>query len=332
MSTTLAEYEDLCTDALKKGIAKTILTESPWLQAMPFVPIASNSIKYKMEKEAAGADFYEVGETWIEGTPTWEDRYADLTILGGDADVDNFAKAGMQIEASDIIALKAKAIADRFNACAVMGRTTAVTTYSSSKIFKGIARLIAEAESDTTTDLDGVNNAQVYANHATSAVLTIDALDSLIALVKPKPTHLIMNTSMRNKLNSLARAAGSNLTVANGQLGSIVEMYGTYPILIDDQIGRNINDGSSSVLTIASYTPTTARAATLSNSMIFAVKFGEDGLCGITSASDGMLQTVDIGQLESKDAKRTRIKFYCGMALFNKRAAAVMINVEDADL
>ena len=43
-----------------------------------------------------------------------------------------------------------------------------------------------------------------------------------------------------------------------------------------------------------------------------------------------MIQTEKIGKLETKDAERTRIKFYCAMGLFNKLAAAAMINVQHA--
>jgi len=63
--------------------------------------------------------------------------------------------------------------------------------------------------------------------------------------------------------------------------------------------------------------------------MIFAVKFGEDAFCGLRN---GDIQTEDIGKLESKDAKRTRIKFYCGLALFNTLKAAALINVLDTAL
>jgi len=37
-------------------------------------------------------DFYDVGDTWTESTPTFDQKIANLKIMGGDADVDNFLK------------------------------------------------------------------------------------------------------------------------------------------------------------------------------------------------------------------------------------------------
>lgn len=328
---SFVEYEYLATDALKKGIAKTIIDVSPFLRYLPFQNVEGNNLLYNMELTEAAAGFYEVGEQWAEGAPDWEQRSTELAILGGDADVDSFMQQTRKVQDINaaVVELKAKAIAHTFEKHAIFGRTTADADYSSSKSFKGLCRILCECESSSTTDLDSVNNDQVIAASATNAVLTLDMVDELIDAVRPKPTHLIMNRALRRKVGSLARAAGNNLQHDKDQLGYFVERYGEQIILIDDNIPNNILDNSSSVLAIASHDPTTTRANTYESSLIFAVRFGEDGLCGLTN---GMIQTENIGKLETKDAERTRIKFYCGMALFNKRAAAVLIGAKYADI
>lgn len=335
MANTLADYEKLINDPVKAGIAHTILVEDPLLQYLPFKGITSNTIKYKMETAEAAADFYAVGDTWTEGTPTWEERTADLAILGGDADVDAFVKATMgqqePIEA-EIITLKAKAIGNRFAKNSILGRTTSTAAYSTANSFKGLMRLLAECESSSTTDLDGGlpgadgNNAQVVtAASGASAALTLALIDELIDKVKPKPTHLIMSRLARRKLNTLARAAGTNLEHDKNALGFPVTRYGEQIILIADGILDNCDDPSGVFTAIATYDTTQTRAATHDISPIFAVRIGEDGFCGITSAALGMIQTEDIGKVQTKDATRTRIKFYCGLALFNKLAAAALM-------
>jgi HK97 family phage major capsid protein len=331
MANSLTELEYLSNDTLKTGIAKTIITESPFARYMPWITVQGNSYKYNMETVEAAAQFYSVNEQWQENTPEWEQRTADITILGGDADTDKFiqdTRKDQDINAA-IIELKAKAIARKLEAHAILGRTTALGTYSTAKSFKGLALLLAECETSSTTDLDGLNNTQVYACHATSAVLTLDMMDELKSRVKPSENVLfIMNTQHRNKLASLARAAGNNLTVADGKLGMPVEYWGTNPILICDHIPNNIQDGSSSVLAIASY-DNTARASGYDNSLIFAVRFDEvDGLCGLLGGN--MMEIEHFDKLETKHALRDRIYLYPGMALFNKLAAAVMINVQYA--
>jgi hypothetical protein len=284
-----------------------------------------------METVEAGVQFYGVNEQWQENTPEWEQRTADITILGGDADVDKFlqdTRKDQDLRAA-VVELKAKAVARKFEAHAVLGYTTASAVYSTTKSFKGLARLLAECETSSTTDLDGVNNTQVYAPNEASVVLTLDMLDELIARVKPKPDYLIMNTQLCNKVKSLARAAGNNLTVSQGRLGMPVTEYGEQKILICDHIPNNIQDGSSSVLAIASYDPSTSRASGYDNSLIFAVRMDEvDGLCGLLGGK--FMETQSFDKLENKLATRDRIYLYPGMALFNKLAAAVMINVQYA--
>lgn len=343
MANTLSQYEDLINDPVRVGIAHTILVQDPLLQTLPFKGITSNTIKYKMETVEAAADFYEVDGLWVAGSPTWEDRYADLAILGGDADVDNFIVSTMGAQepvAAEIMSLKAKAIANKFAYNTIMGRTTSKVAYSSTKNFKGLLRLIAECESDSTADLDGglrggfmgANNPQVLVRNANqSGALTLDYVDELLDLVKPKTTHLISSRLFRRRLSSLARAAGTNLEHDKNQLGFPVTRYGDVEVLISDGVLDNLNDPSGVVTAIASWDYTQTRTSQKDITPIFAVRVGEDGFCGITSAQNGMIQTEPIGTLENKDAKRTRIKFYCGLALFNKLAAAVLTAVSLTD-
>ena len=62
-------------------------------------------------------------------------------------------------------------------------------------------------------------------------------------------------------------------------------------------------------------------------SAIYAVQFGEGALSGLTNP--GFLQVEPIGSLENKDASRTRVKWYCSLALFSSVKAAALIGVQD---
>ena len=62
-------------------------------------------------------------------------------------------------------------------------------------------------------------------------------------------------------------------------------------------------------------------------SVIYAVQFGEGALCGLTSPRQ--LTVEPIGSLETKDATRTRIKWYVSLALFSSIKAAALIGVKD---
>ena len=100
-------------------------------------------------------------------------------------------------------------------------------------------------------------------------------------------------------------------------LGEFVEYYNGIPISVSDFI--------KDTHTLAASVETAFTGG--SNSTIYAVQFGEDGVCGLTGP--GGLQVVTIGDMETKDASRTRIKWYCSLALFSNVKAAALIGVQD---
>ena len=58
---------------------------------------------------------------------------------------------------------------------------------------------------------------------------------------------------------------------------------------------------------------------------MYALQLGEGALAGLTSP--GGLQIERVGSLETKDATRTRIKWYCSLALFNALKVAKLVGV-----
>ncbi len=336
--TTLAEYKYLGTDQeVRMGVANGLIKVSPWLRDLPFAELNNNNVtRCKMYTSLGDASVHEVGDTWTTVNPTWEYREAALGILGDNIDVDEFGDFASGPENAWAIATEAKimGVGQTFDKLAVYGRTTSTAFLSQSKNFKGLLRLIAETESSTTTDLDGwlytgndaaANNKQaVMAASGASATLALSMLDALRDAVRPTPTHFVMSRLALRKVNGLAQAAGQNLTHDKDQLGFPVTMFGEQKVVIDDQIQDNMDDSTALVTAIASYNYEQAISAGHDTSPIFAVRMAEDGLCGINGV--GLVQVEDLGTLQAKDAKGKRIKFYCGIRLTNKRAAAVLLN------
>ncbi len=113
MSLSLAEAAKLSNDILLQGVVETIVKDSPVLQQLPFIEIVGNGLTYNKENALPTIDFYDVGDTWAESTPTFSQVTAALKIMGGDADVDNFLKAtrsNIQDLEAAVIELKAKAL------------------------------------------------------------------------------------------------------------------------------------------------------------------------------------------------------------------------------
>src|SRR4030043_1284523 len=172
MALTLAEGAKLSNDMLLQGVVETIVKESPVLQPLPFIEIVGNGLTYNQEKTLPGIDFYDVGDTWNESTPTFEQITANLKIMGGDADVDNFLKAtrsNIQDLETAVIELKAKALKNKFEEMFIYGDATA-----NPKQFDGLRTLI-----DPTQAGD-----QVIAMADTGETLTLAKMDKLIDAIK----------------------------------------------------------------------------------------------------------------------------------------------------
>ena len=357
MSITLTEASKLATDILLKGIIETVVKDSPILQKLPFIQITGNSLKYNREKSLPSAAFYApVTGTWAASPPTFEQCSASLSVLGVDADVDNFLKAtrsNVQDLEAACIELAAKAVRHKFEDTFLNGEITGDANSFDGlwKTMKGTAWVASTAyvlgdvrvptaglengfryecttagtsgasaptwnttEGGTTTD-NTVTWTTRLGNHlgsgANGATLALTLLDKLPDLVRGgKPDLLLMSRRSRRKIVALARAAGTNLLIGEGKLGEVAEYYNGIPIAISDWVKDNYTVGSSSDC-----------------SAIFAFQAGEGAVCGLTSPE--MLTIERLGSLETKDASRTRIKWYVSMADFSIVKAAMLTGVRD---
>ena len=306
MALTLAEAAKLSNDMLLQGVVETIVKDSPVLRALPFVEIVGNGLTYNQENALPSIDFYDVGDTWTESTPTFTQKTANLKIMGGDADVDNFLKAtrsNLQDLEAAIVELKAKALKAKFEETFIYGDSAA-----SPKQYDGIRKLI-----DTTS-----SGSQVVAAGASGATLTLAMLDQLIDVVKGgKPDLLLMSRRTRRKINALVRASGGMMETDRDSWGNFIQFW--------DGVAIGVNDWILDTHVVSSSVETDTTGG--DSSTIYAVQLGEGALCGLTAP--GHLTVEPIGSLETKDASRTRIKWYCSLALFASIKAAALIGVKD---
>ena len=307
MATPLTELAKLSNDVLVQGVAETVVKECPVLQQMPFVEIQGNALTYNRELTLPSAEWHAVNDDWTTSPAVaFTQKTATLAILGQNADVDDYVKktrSNVQDIEAAIVELTAKAIRHEFEDKFVYGDPAV-----DSNQFSGLIK-----EIDTANASD-----QLIAMGATGATLTLDKLDELIDAVKGgKPHILMMSRRSRRKIGSLARAAGNNLEHDKNALGEFVTLYNGIPIVINDFIK------DTHTLTGSVETAFTGGAS----SSIYALQLGEGALVGLTSP--GGLLVEPIGPMETKNATRTRIKFYCSLALFSKVKAAALIGVQN---
>jgi HK97 family phage major capsid protein len=288
MALTKAQAGLLSNDMLMRGVIETIVKESQILSFLPFMEVVGTNLSYNREATMPDVSFYAPGDTWTEATPTYSRHTANLTILGGDADVDNFLQQtyadANDIEA-EVIANRAKSIAHKFSNTFLNGDTA-----TDPMAFNGIHKLIPAGQTLTM----GANGGS----------LTLAKLDELIDAVKPgRPELLLMSKRTRRKLKDLRRSAGYMLETSINQFGQQVETYDGIPLVVDDFVKDDRAVGTGTNM-----------------STIYALKFGTG--TGLLGLENGGIQVERVGELETKDATRTRLKWYCGLALFSELGAA----------
>jgi HK97 family phage major capsid protein len=291
MALTLTEATKLSNDVVLQGVIETIVKDSPILQRLPFIDLVGNALTYNRENASPGANWFAVGDTWTEGTPTFTQVTATLKILGGDADVDQYlatTRSNVQDLEAAVVELKAKAVRQEFEDVFINGDGTA-------NKFTGVK--------------SGIIAGQTLSMGTNGATLTLTKLDELIDLVKPgRPDIILMSKRSRRTLTGLVRASGAFMETHQTEFGMFQEFYGGIPIGVSDFIPDNETQGTST-----------------NASRIYALKFGEGSVSGLQGS--GGLHVDKISPLETKDAVRWRIKWYVGLAIFSDLAAAQLNGV-----
>ena len=288
MSLTKSEAAKLTNDMFLRGVIETIIKESMVLDLLPFMEVTGTAVTYNRESTMPASAFYAPLDTWTEAAPTFTQKTATLSILGGDADVDNFLQQTYadpnDLEAA-VIESRAKSIAHKWSDTFFNG-----TVAGDANSFDGLATIVTSGQTVDMAD-DG-------------AALTLDKMDELIDTVVPgRPDALLMAKRTRRKLSSLRRGSGNLLETDVDGFGRRALFYDGIPIVVDDWIPVDEDQG----------------ATTGSCSSIYAVKFGSSGIMGI---ENGGIQVQEVGELETKDATRHRIKWYAGIILLSELGIA----------
>ena len=306
MAVTLAQAAILSQDQLSKAIHEMFVQESPVLDRLPLMQIAGNAYAYDVEATLPGVAFRGVNEAYVESTGTFNQLTEKLVILGGDADVDRFiqqTRSNVFDQRAEQDKLKVKAMSYKFSDSFINGDVTVDT-----KGFDGLKkRLTGSQVIDTAT-----NGAPVLGNGGTDTHGFFDKLDELLAAC-PNADALYMNRQVRSKVISAGRRIGGVDMVKEDMTGKRVAMWQGVPML-------DLGDSLTGTQIIPQ---TETQGSSSAASSIYAVRFGgSDGDQAVTGLTNGGVMVDDLGQLQEKPALRTRIEFYCGLALFGGKAAA----------
>ena len=303
MAYTLDEAAKLSNDVLQAGVIELFVRDDPILEQLPFIDIVGNGLTYNVETTEPTAKFYDVGDTWVEGTGTVTPTTAVLRILGGDADLDNFLKATR----SNVNDLKAEMIAAKVKALRYQFLTKFFYGYNTGdpKEFDGMHKLINSCEAVDVS----YNVVPVASASGTEVALSMAKLEEAVDKVKGyKPDLMVMSKLMRRSINKYLVAAGgiSYDDKANKRVQTILGI----PVAASDYI-KDTENSTKDFGTFFGYEPT-APATADNGTSIFVLSFGPKQCCG---CQNGTITTVPLGDLETKDASRWRIKWYVSCML-----------------
>ena len=315
MAVTLPQSALLSQNDLQRGVIETFVQLSPVLDRIPLMPIEGNAYAYNVEATLPGVAFRAVNEAYTESTGTVNQLTESLVILGGDADVDRFivqTRGNLNDQRAVQTRLKVKAASYKFQDTFFNGDVTVDT-----KSFDGLKKRLTGSQVISA----GTNGIPVVGNGGSDANAFFDQLDNLLAAVPGIDASngaIYANSNIVNKVRSAGRRIGGVDIVKEDLTGKRVVTWNGIPIL---DPGNN-NAGTA----ILPQTETQGSSSLASS--IYAVKFGEDETDGgVTGLTNGGVMVDDLGFLQSQPVYRTRIEFYCGLAVFAGKGAARLTGV-----
>ena len=327
MALTLAEAAKYSNDILQVGVIELLIYDDPILAKLQFKDIKGNGLTYNVETTMSGAKFYAVNETWVESTSTVTGATAVTTILGGDADVDNFLKAtrsNLQDLMGEQIAAKTKAIKKAFMDMFYYGYYYAGSG-GDSKGFDGLHYLISSYATAGQQNSIGVNDSA----SGTPAAGSMLEIEKTVDCIKgTTPNLIVMSKQCRRNINQYLNSIGG--ITKEAAMGKTIQTLFDIPIAVSDYISND--ESCDSVYYYGGdyghdYADGTALANDDNGTSMFVLSFAPDACCGIQS----MPITVEkLGSLETKDATRVRIKWYPGLMLQKIISCAKYSGISDA--
>jgi hypothetical protein len=313
---TLSEYAKLATDEMVSGIFDNVVTEDELVAALQWEEMQGNSLLYNRENALPTAAGHAVGDTWTDTEPTVTQKSATLGIIGVQSPIDRYAlqtRGNVQSQLAVLLSKMAKALAREISRQVVLGNPGSVSTD-----IEGLNSLLITDSRFLMMD-DGTTPSTIA---GAETELGLDRFDAMIDLVEGgRPDALIMNKTMRRKLTSLSRVAGSGVVMNDiTAFGHQVKGYDGIPILIDDYITNAETYENSGGW--GSSTATT----------IFALHFGQEK-GGHSMLHNGPVLTPDFQPLGTKKDKNEdlyRLVVYVAAAVWSSKHVAGLAGIDSS--
>lgn len=277
------EAEKLSQEDMLRGVIEEFIYKDDLFNIMPFSPTEGKALVYHREKTLATGNWLDPNEVVLEGASTFDEVTTQLRILIGDVDVDKFLDGTM----SDLNAQKAIQIASKVKGMRTQFRDALINGSQANKQFDGLAILTPSTQ-----------------------IITAGGTDMAFSMFDELTDAVTMGADCIMMRSEHVRAYKAMLRLMGGNTGGMMQMANfDRPILTHDGCPIIVND----------FIPKAAGAAD-----IYAFRLDEhNGLHGLfASGHPAGFAIEDIGTVQNKDATRTRVKMYVGMALKATHALA----------
>ena len=302
---TLAESAKLTQDMLLAGVIEQIVEVNPLFELFPFMEIEGNALAYNREKVIGDVQFLGVGGTITAKAPAEFDKVtSSLTTLIGDAEINGLIQAtrsNYTDQKAIQVASKAKSLGRKYQDSMINGDGTG-------NAFEGMLSLLPTG--------------QLVNSGANGANFSFEILDELIDKVKDKDgaaDFIMLPARTLRKYYALLRGLGGAsigdvITLPSGRQ---IPAYRGIPLFRNDWIPTNQTKGTATGIC------TTIFAGTFDDGS------GTHGIAGLTAMDAAGVRVEEVGVSETKDESITRVKMYCGMALFSELGMAAVDGIKD---
>ena len=302
---TLLEAEKLNPGTVfRQGIIETIVYNAPLLQAFPFLNIPGNAYHYVQDGSLPSVGFRGVNGTYTASAGVVNQATESLKIFGGTIEVDRA-----------LVAMNGESI-----------RSQQINMKLRSSALQFVKKVIKGSEITSNVEFDGlqsrITSAQTIHNGAVAngTPLSVDKLDEAIDLCL-RPTHLLMNKTMRRRLSKAAKSTSiaGTINYTLDMFGQQIATYNGLPII---EIEKDETETE-----ILGFTEACNGGGTDTGTSIYVVSFGDSAVTGIRN---GNIIVEDAGLIASSTVYTTLVEQYVGMVILNGRAAVRLDSISDA--
>ena len=271
---------------------------------------------YVQLKTPSTAEGRAINSEYTPGEAIKEKKTTEVKILGGSFQIDRVLES--TAAASEIAfqtSEKIKATRNEFHNLFINGDAHTHPTQ-----FDGLDKLItgSDTEFKPASPIDLTNVTKIEQN----ADQLVMALEEMVGSMAEKPDVLLMNTRMATILNTVARKLGYK-TESEDAFGRKVDAWNGIEIR---DMGKYYDKSKGKSVDVIE------TGAGTGETTIYAVKFGLDGLHGVSPTGNKVIQAYMPNMKEPGAVKKGEVELLAGICLKNSKMAGALRKIKVAEV